>query len=71
VGRPITIHAAAAAKGGDIENPVRLFYRRTNACWAAQTLAGSARMAWKEAGPEQDYRDRDWHRLYAGSVLDD
>ena len=52
---------------------VRETYRRFVANWAHDLLGQPprGRAAWPSADPVGDFHDRDWRRLYAGSVLDD
>jgi hypothetical protein len=50
---------------------VKLCYRRAMAGWAQQLLQPAPRAAWAEAQPQDDYHNRDWWRMYLGSVLDD
>ena len=38
---------------------------------AVERLAGEAGVPMPARDPQADYRDRDWRRLYAGSILDD
>ncbi len=49
----------------------RLAYRRVLANWASDLLVEPRRVEWPAADDDADYRDRDWRRLYDGSVLDD
>ena len=57
---------------------VRL-YHRTLTYWAADVLAGTSKGTaagtagpqWPQTDGHADYRDRNWHALYAGSILDD
>lgn len=39
--------------------------------WAADLIRTPASIDWPAADPMDDYQDRDWSKLYAGSVLDD
>ena len=61
----------------DVANPsataqaARKMYQRTLSGWALDLLSSSRRVAWSEPVAQPDYRDRDWTRLYTGSVLDD
>jgi hypothetical protein len=54
-----------------VPDGLRAMYRRTLANWARDVLSAPPTLAWPGDDPEADYRDRDWRRLYAGSVLDD
>lgn len=46
-------------------------YRRTLANWCGDVLAAPGTPRWQPAEPAGDYADRDWSRLYTGSILDD
>jgi len=50
---------------------VKLLYRRAIAGWAHALLSPSPRAVWRDPLPQDDYRDRDWRRMYGGSILDD
>lgn len=51
---------------------MRTMFGRTLACWASDLLATPPSIQWNEDNdPIADYRDRDWSKLYTGSVLDD
>jgi len=52
-------------------DPVARMYRRVLTGWAQDTLASAGEPWWRGLDPLADYRDRDWKKLYAGSVLDD
>lgn len=52
------------------ERSIRLF-QRTLAQWAGDLLRHPQPIAWPTPQPANDYRDRNWKNLYAGSVLDD
>ncbi len=39
--------------------------------WAADLLRTPPAIDWPAPDPMADYQDRDWSKLYAGSVLDD
>jgi len=46
-------------------------YRRALAAWASDLLSHRRDLVWPSPDPINDYRDRDWTRLYTGSILDD
>ena len=46
-------------------------YQQMLAGWAADLLAARPTAQWRETDPADDYRNRNWRLLYAGSVLDD
>ena len=46
-------------------------YQRTMALWAFDLLAHRPAAVWLEEDPVCDRRDRNWLRLYEGSILDD
>ena len=50
----------------------RRAYQRVLAGWAGDCLTCRRDpIAWTPPDPQADYLDRDWSRLYTGSVLDD
>ena len=49
---------------------MRQMYQRTLTYWASDLLP-APRPQWPASDPMSDYRNRDWHLLYNGSVLDD
>ena len=57
--------------GAEALEAARRVYRRTLANWAGDLLNARLCPRWRPTDPTEDYRDRDWRRLYAGSVLDD
>lgn len=53
---------------------VQKMYRRVVSGWASDLLTAPKirpAIAAAAADPLADYRDRDWRRLYRGSLLDD
>jgi len=50
---------------------IQRMYQKTMTHWAADLLGRSPVPGWPEPDPIDDPADRDWRRLYAGSVLDD
>ena len=46
-------------------------YRRTLGHWVSDLLHRRPVVRWRKPDLTGDYRNRDWHRLYSGSVLDD
>lgn len=55
-----------------VDPTVRLLYQRFIAGWAQDTLNGQRRISVANtAVDDDDYRDRDWRKLYRGDVLDD
>ncbi len=46
-------------------------FRHTVALWAFDVLAKRPAAQWPADDPVEDWRDRDWRRLYTGSILDD
>ena len=55
----------------DADAWARLLYQRTMAGWVCDLLRRQGGAAWPKHDPLADYRDRDWRRLYQGSILDD
>lgn len=49
----------------------RAMFCRMLALWASDLIGHAPRVAWKEPEPPVEFRDNDWKKLYAGSVLDD
>ena len=49
----------------------RAMYRKVMAMWVSDLLGSTRLTVWRGDDPVADYRDRDWRRLYEGSVLDD
>lgn len=61
---------------GRQDNPstdrTKSIYQRMMAGWVMDLLsADEERPEWSDPNPLDDYRDRNWHRMYTGSVLDD
>ena len=50
---------------------MRAMYQKTLANWAFDRLSAGPAPTWPEEDPIADYNDRDWRKLYTGSVLDD
>ena len=53
------------------DDKLRAMYQKALAGWAMDLLTLSAPLTWPARDPVADYRDRDWRRLYTGSILDD
>ena len=53
------------------DDRLTVMYHKALAGWALDLLSLSAPLTWPARDPQADYRDRDWRRLYAGSILDD
>ena len=53
------------------DDAVVRMYRRMLGHWVSDLLQGRPVVRWREPDLTGDYRNRDWHRLYSGSVLDD
>jgi hypothetical protein len=49
----------------------RRMYGRALTLWASDLLRPRGGATWPADDPAADYRDRDWSRLYQGSILDD
>ena len=49
----------------------RGMYQKALATWALDVLATTQPVVWSQPDSIDDYRNRDWHQLYAGSILDD
>ena len=69
-GTNIALETAGLGDAGGDDSPRRM-YLRVLANWAGDVLTAKPRAAWPAADPEGDFRDRNWRKLYAGSVLDD
>ena len=46
-------------------------YHRMLTGWVGDLLQARPRIEWPENDPVSDGRNRDWHLLYSGNVLDD
>ena len=68
-------HLSSAVLPADVVagtlDDVKLLYRRAIAGWAYELLRQTPRPVWCDPLPQDDYQDRDWRRLYRGSILDD
>ena len=49
----------------------RQAYLRMMAGWIGDLMSLPASVTWGPADPLADFRDRNWQRLYTGSILDD
>jgi hypothetical protein len=49
----------------------RGMYHRALAAWALDVLATTQPVVWSQPDAFADFHNRDWHQLYAGSILDD
>ncbi|MEE9212031.1 MAG: hypothetical protein V3U29_05200 [Phycisphaeraceae bacterium] len=63
--------AIADARDQTANDYPRRFYLRMMATWASVLISTRRGLAWPEKDPLADFRDRNWRRLYAGSILDD
>jgi hypothetical protein len=66
---------AGAKAAGSSQAAMRRAFQRTLAGWVGDLLTQRPTLTLAEDDPHEaalaDHRDRDWHRLYRGSVLDD
>lgn len=53
------------------DTTVRRMYHRMVSHWVSDLLQCPPQVTWTAPDPVDDYRNRDWKQLYAGSVLDD
>jgi hypothetical protein len=80
-GPEVDVHTPSAWLGagtrtaGASHAAMRRAFQRTLAGWVGDLLAQRPALALPDDDPQEralaDYRDRDWTRLYRGSVLDD
>ena len=71
LGHTLKIDSLACDRLRAVDARVCQMYRRAIALWVFDLLAPRSAAAWPADDPVAGYRDRNWHRLYAGSILDD
>lgn len=54
----------------DLEAATQMF-QRSLANWAGDLLRQSQIIAWPKPQAANDFRDRNWKKMYEGSVVDD